>query len=121
GCSGDDCLLDLDAGGRGAARRMDLGRVYFHGVRHQRARSEEHTSELQSLRHLVCRLVLEKNEKIRFIAVSFCGDGENAIRVRWSARVACICTRNSLNGPTGTDPRCDSNVILVILIVHAYG
>src|SRR5262245_64579309 len=24
-------------------------------------RSEEHTSELQSLRHLVCRLVLEKN------------------------------------------------------------
>src|SRR5438045_8293601 len=25
------------------------------------ARSEEHTSELQSLRHLVCRLLLEKN------------------------------------------------------------
>src|SRR5262245_63226227 len=25
-----------------------------------RARSEEHTSELQSLRHLVCRLLLEK-------------------------------------------------------------
>src|ERR1035438_9899652 len=25
-------------------------------------RSEEHTSELQSLRHLVCRLLLEKNE-----------------------------------------------------------
>src|ERR1035438_8563508 len=30
----------------------------FRGGRH---RSEEHTSELQSLRHLVCRLVLEKN------------------------------------------------------------
>src|SRR5947199_7592168 len=28
------------------------------------ARSEEHTSELQSLRHLVCRLLLEK-KKIR--------------------------------------------------------
>src|SRR5258705_3020984 len=28
-------------------------------------RSEEHTSELQSLRHLVCRLLLEK-KKIRF-------------------------------------------------------
>src|SRR5262245_62795549 len=27
------------------------------------ARSEEHTSELQSLRHLVCRLLLEKNTK----------------------------------------------------------
>src|SRR5437899_3771061 len=26
-------------------------------------RSEEHTSELQSLRHLVCRLLLEKKEK----------------------------------------------------------
>src|SRR5262245_63159109 len=27
-------------------------------------RSEEHTSELQSLRHLVCRLLLEKKNKI---------------------------------------------------------
>src|SRR5258705_1017243 len=26
-------------------------------------RSEEHTSELQSLRHLVCRLLLEKNKQ----------------------------------------------------------
>src|SRR5262245_899245 len=28
------------------------------------SRSEEHTSELQSLRHLVCRLLLEKKKKI---------------------------------------------------------
>src|SRR5262245_64545645 len=28
-------------------------------------RSEEHTSELQSLRHLVCRLLLEKNKTKR--------------------------------------------------------
>src|SRR5262245_63785530 len=28
-------------------------------------RSEEHTSELQSLRHLVCRLLLEKKKKNR--------------------------------------------------------
>src|ERR1039458_8340592 len=28
------------------------------------ARSEEHTSELQSLRHLVCRLLLEKNRTV---------------------------------------------------------
>src|SRR5262245_64623233 len=28
-----------------------------------RLRSEEHTSELQSLRHLVCRLLLEKKKK----------------------------------------------------------
>src|SRR5258705_7562016 len=30
----------------------------------RQARSEEHTSELQSLRHLVCRLLLEKKKKI---------------------------------------------------------
>src|SRR5262245_65380200 len=29
----------------------------------QPERSEEHTSELQSLRHLVCRLLLEKKKK----------------------------------------------------------
>src|SRR5258705_3234174 len=29
---------------------------------HHVARSEEHTSELQSLRHLVCRLLLEKKK-----------------------------------------------------------
>src|SRR5205814_10486607 len=29
----------------------------------ERQRSEEHTSELQSLRHLVCRLLLEKKKK----------------------------------------------------------
>src|SRR5262245_62997712 len=32
-----------------------------HGV--ERRRSEEHTSELQSLRHLVCRLLLEKKNR----------------------------------------------------------
>src|SRR5262245_65850954 len=30
-----------------------------------RGRSEEHTSELQSLRHLVCRLLLEKKKKTK--------------------------------------------------------
>src|SRR3712207_7623007 len=29
---------------------------------HRRARSEEHTSELQSRQYLVCRLLLEKNK-----------------------------------------------------------
>src|SRR5262245_64272348 len=29
----------------------------------EKKRSEEHTSELQSLRHLVCRLLLEKKKK----------------------------------------------------------
>src|SRR5436853_4342567 len=33
------------------------------GSRDRGDRSEEHTSELQSLRHLVCRLLLEKKNK----------------------------------------------------------
>src|SRR5258705_4203630 len=32
-------------------------------------RSEEHTSELQSLRHLVCRLLLEKKNRIHQVVV----------------------------------------------------
>src|SRR5436853_930811 len=33
-------------------------------------RSEEHTSELQSLRHLVCRLLLEKKKAPRYSSLS---------------------------------------------------
>src|SRR5262245_63009409 len=42
-----------------------LERALAHRWYHRcaRARSEEHTSELQSLRHLVCRLLLEKKNK----------------------------------------------------------
>src|SRR5205809_4680671 len=36
----------------------------------RRARSEEHTSELQSRLHLVCRLLLEKKKKKEFIAIN---------------------------------------------------
>src|SRR2546429_7371250 len=36
--------------------RLRVARVVEHGIR----RSEEHTSELQSRLHLVCRLLLEK-------------------------------------------------------------
>src|SRR5258708_32187113 len=35
-------------------------------VRHSNTRSEEHTSELQSPDHLVCRLLLEKKKKTAF-------------------------------------------------------
>src|SRR5207253_10091835 len=42
------------------ARRL-AGRDHSRGIRRLRAgRSEEHTSELQSRGHLVCRLLLEK-------------------------------------------------------------
>src|SRR5437899_3400225 len=40
-----------------------LGVVKHLAVPNSLVRSEEHTSELQSLRHLVCRLLLEKKKK----------------------------------------------------------
>src|SRR5688572_32601006 len=39
--------------------------VYRHGDERVQARSEEHTSELQSQSNLVCRLLLEKKKKIK--------------------------------------------------------
>src|SRR5689334_23951497 len=39
-------------------------RIAGDSVYRQRARSEEHTSELQSQFHLVCRLLLEKKKNI---------------------------------------------------------
>src|SRR5690349_22950889 len=46
----------------GASQESDRG---IRGARAQKQRSEEHTSELQSRRDLVCRLLLEKkNEDI---------------------------------------------------------
>src|SRR5947199_2422618 len=45
-------------------RRKHRPREHFiFGTIHEDDRSEEHTSELQSLRHLVCRLLLEKKKK----------------------------------------------------------
>src|SRR5262245_65195653 len=38
-------------------------------------RSEEHTSELQSLRHLVCRLLLEKKKRISCSGLSAASTG----------------------------------------------
>src|SRR5437899_10038021 len=43
-------------------QRSDLPRSGVCGNPEER-RSEEHTSELQSLRHLVCRLLLEKKKQ----------------------------------------------------------
>src|ERR1039458_182187 len=48
--------LDMPFGGTTSADDFETG------TRAAAFRSEEHTSELQSLRHLVCRLLLEKNK-----------------------------------------------------------
>src|SRR3712207_8772099 len=44
--------------------REPAGRSRHPRVRHRAARSEEHTSELQSRQYLVCRLLLEKKKNI---------------------------------------------------------
>src|SRR2546429_10017054 len=51
----------FDSFGRLASRTDPLGRSVH--LRRDGQRSEEHTSELQSRLHLVCRLLLEKKKK----------------------------------------------------------
>src|SRR5689334_24628657 len=53
--------VSLDTGGNGR-RGVRSGRCL---PRPDRTRSEEHTSELQSQFHLVCRLLLEKKKNCR--------------------------------------------------------
>src|SRR5205814_9155766 len=47
-------------------RKLILGLKVIHESGLTLSRSEEHTSELQSLRHLVCRLLLEKKKKNKY-------------------------------------------------------
>src|SRR5690625_6428012 len=46
----------------GGISNIENGTGYVAGI----VRSEEHTSELQSRGHLVCRLLLEKTKKVKF-------------------------------------------------------
>src|SRR2546429_7159448 len=55
------CCLTKETGGGGGAILATTGRLRI-GLG-GRTRSEEHTSELQSRLHLVCRLLLEKNRR----------------------------------------------------------
>src|SRR5690606_40735312 len=55
-------LLLLRGGQMGACRRS-AGET-LRGLSRRRARSEEHTSELQSRENLVCRLLLEKKKEV---------------------------------------------------------
>src|SRR5690625_6154846 len=48
---------------------LHLHRESSHSVQY---RSEEHTSELQSRGHLVCRLLLEKKNVIRMLSIVIC-------------------------------------------------
>src|SRR2546422_6750179 len=66
GCPGREDRGDIHRLGRARLRRgVDLLTPAI--VRRKRARSEEHTSELQSRLHLVCRLLLEKKKTKRIL------------------------------------------------------
>src|SRR5262245_19014403 len=61
-------MADSQGRGRISYRDKSIDNVQVEGVSSDYvnfSRSEEHTSELQSLRHLVCRLLLEKKKKIK--------------------------------------------------------
>src|SRR5258708_27683101 len=57
-------VTERETGNPAVQRRSSLSADGFSAARsHNRGRSEEHTSELQSPDHLVCRLLLEKKKK----------------------------------------------------------
>src|SRR5258705_7598217 len=58
-----NCVINLTTGGAPTMTVVRLITQLERCLMIFRNRSEEHTSELQSLRHLVCRLLLEKKKK----------------------------------------------------------
>src|SRR5258708_24786021 len=60
-------LYDLHSDGSGCCYSSHLRNVDRRAIR-----SEEHTSELQSPDHLVCRLLLEKKKKSQICYICFC-------------------------------------------------
>src|SRR5258705_9682025 len=59
-------------------------------------RSEEHTSELQSLRHLVCRLLLEKKKKIILV----CSEEQTTELQNNTGRISVrACEKKYMNDP----------------------
>src|SRR5205823_8674864 len=57
-------LISLMQDQVGALRRRGIAAAYLNSLLTADQRSEEHTSELQSLAYLVCRLLLEKKNTI---------------------------------------------------------
>src|SRR3954449_12833923 len=57
-------------------------------------RSEEHTSELQSHSHLVCRLLLEKKKQHKERKTTH-NNVRKRIDIQWGSRVPCPCTHRA--------------------------
>src|SRR2546422_4088089 len=63
------CLHRLLLGSRDGGPSAQAAASAVHCRGPERRRSEEHTSELQSRLHLVCRLLLEKKKIINLLAI----------------------------------------------------
>src|SRR5229473_8607456 len=60
-------LFALSPRSSAPSRQPSIGGTCFRSSRRSSTRrSEEHTSELQSLAYLVCRLLLEKKKKLKY-------------------------------------------------------
>src|SRR2546422_4641807 len=76
--AGGDDRPAADAAPRAAVERVLRGSPLR--CDHREPRSEEHTSELQSRLHLVCRLLLEKKKKNKTKSItSACDDANSRI------------------------------------------
>src|SRR5947208_13210909 len=68
----EDTRAEMDALDQIGDTVIDALAAYFK-EKHNRERSEEHTSELQSPDHLVCRLLLEKKKNTIYFFDCTCG------------------------------------------------
>src|SRR2546429_1010451 len=109
----------------GEARRHDADQRARRAVQDERGieylgvcRSEEHTSELQSRLHLVCRLLLEKKKELRFLSgsrsSSTCGRCPFwaltiRVGVRYAALVGARRARPFPSRMARTAPTCSSD------------
>src|ERR1039458_9718494 len=80
-------------------------------------RSEEHTSELQSLRHLVCRLLLEKKKAKFYMTEENCPHGINPHTTHLVCRPAATGERDQrLRHGSPTTPDADGGVFFFLMI-----
>src|SRR5258708_26962633 len=63
----DHCAVPLQEHGEVLSKRAGDRLALFAALNQRRERSEEHTSELQSPDHLVCRLLLEKKKQLETV------------------------------------------------------
>src|SRR5437870_8229532 len=88
------------------------------GSRPNTSRSEEHTSELQSRGHLVCRLLLEKKKKSIHSTTGICNRAKHPRLATLNARHHLGCGRNF--SATHVHRTCDSDPQIASENLHSH-